>query len=256
MSEGKRIAVYQTDLAQTPLPDILLTVHRYKVPGVIECRRGYDVKKIYLDRGLIIFATTNVIRESLGDKLYEAGRITREEYDQSIEVLRTTGKRHGETLVEMGLLEADELVEAVQDQIETIVFSLFTWDSGAVTFTPGRDKSLEFVKVELSVPEAILRGVPLMSDARSLLARMGTRTTLFERRPIPSDAPTLPTTYQRLYDLADGKHPLPELVAAPPLSQSENVRLLYGLFVLQWIAVKQPLQVKVRVAQKEDPSSA
>jgi len=36
--------VYQTDIANTPLPEILITVHRYKAPGMIECRRGNEQK--------------------------------------------------------------------------------------------------------------------------------------------------------------------------------------------------------------------
>src|SRR5436305_14836812 len=87
--------LYQSDLAQTPLPEILVTIHRYKAPGVVECRRGDVVKRIFLDRGQIIFAATNQLSESLGDKLLNAGRLTLEQYDASLVRARETGKRHG-----------------------------------------------------------------------------------------------------------------------------------------------------------------
>src|SRR5438128_9215294 len=101
--------LYQTDLAQTPLPEILVKIYRYKVPGVVECRRGTESKRIFLDRGKIIFATTNQIIESLGDRLVRAGRLTQEQYDESVRRLKETHKRHGVTLIEMGLMSHEQL---------------------------------------------------------------------------------------------------------------------------------------------------
>ena len=37
------------------------------------------------------------------------------------------------------------------------------------------------VLTDISVPDAILRGVRNMPDARALVARLGTKTTIFER---------------------------------------------------------------------------
>src|SRR5690242_9990800 len=87
--------LYQTDLAQTPLPEILVKIHRYKVPGAIDCRRGTEHKRVFLDRGHVIFATTNQITESLGDRLMREGRLTQEQYDESVRRMKVTQKRHG-----------------------------------------------------------------------------------------------------------------------------------------------------------------
>ena len=32
--------LYQTDIAQTPLPEVLVKIHKYKAPGRVDCRRG------------------------------------------------------------------------------------------------------------------------------------------------------------------------------------------------------------------------
>jgi len=66
--------LYQTEIAQTPLAEVLVKIHRYRAPGRVDCKRGDEVKRIYLDHGQIIFATTNQIGESLGDKLLREGR--------------------------------------------------------------------------------------------------------------------------------------------------------------------------------------
>lgn len=237
--------LFQSDLAQTPLPEILVTIHRYKVPGVVECRRGEVIKRVYLDRGQIIFAATNQTSESLGDKLLGEGRITREQYDSSLKRSRQTGKRHGLTLVDMNILSADELFAVVREQIEGILWSLFAWDSGAVTFAPGRDKHLEFVKVEIPVPRAVMNGVRMMPDARALVARLGTKTTLFVKSETPAEE--LNADEQRLLDAVDGKRVLYELVNTPPLPAGENARILYGLFALQLIGEKEKRGIKVQL---------
>ena len=237
--------LYQTDLGQTPLPEILVKIHRYKAPGVVDCRRGTELKRIFLDRGNVIFATTNQITESLGDRLVREGRLTQEQYDESVRLLKQTQKRHGVTLVEMGLLTHEELFVLVRDQIQDILWSVFTWSNGAVAFTPGRDKNLEFVKVEIPVPQAILHGVRRMPDARALVARLGTKATLFERTNETVEGLTLNDDEQHLLDTVHGKRPLVDLVNTPPLSASENARILYAFHALQLIAVHTPIKVQI-----------
>ncbi len=248
-------SLYQTDLAQTALPEILVTIHRYRAPGVVECRRGDAIKRVYLDRGQIIFATTNQIAESLGDKLLAAGRITNEQYAASLVRVRETGKRHGVTLVEMGILTHEELFTAVREQIEAILWTLFGWDSGAVTFVPGRDKHLEFVKVEIPVPRAVLNGVRRMPDAKSLVSRLGVKTTLFARTNNVVEDLDLTPEEQALLAAVDGRKVLYELVNTPPLSHGDNARMLYGFFALQLIAEKTQRQIKVQIQTPGPPST-
>jgi hypothetical protein len=247
-------SLYHTDLAQTPLPEILVTIHRYKAPGVVECRRGDEIKRVYLDRGQIIFAATNQISESLGDRLLAAGRITREQYTASLVRVRETGKRHGVTLVEMGILTNEELFTAVREQIEAILWTLFGWDSGAVTFVPGRDKHLEFVKVDIPVPRAMLNGVRKMPDARALVARLGIKTTLFARTNNVVDDLELTHEEQNVLNAVDGRKVLYELVNTPPLAPADNARILYGFFALQLITEKTPRQIKVQIPTGGGPA--
>lgn len=236
--------LFQSDLAQTSLPEILARVHRYRVPGAIECRRGNELKSIHAERGNVIFATTSNLSESLGDMLLREGKITREQYDESVARLRATRKRHGVTLLEMKAISAEELFASVRRQIESIVLSLFRWEFGKVTFTPGREKHLEFVKVEIPIPTAILRGVRMIDDVRSLVERLGTRTTLFART---DEVLQLSNEERQLLEAVDGRRTLFDLVSMPPLSQSDNARILYALSVLEMIAPVSPRHLKVQL---------
>jgi hypothetical protein len=238
--------LYQSDLAQTPLPEILIKVHRYKAPGRIDCQRGEVMKRIYLEDGQIVFAATNQTAESLGDRLLAAGRITREEYESSLKRSQAIGKRHGVTLVDMKILSAKELFQAVRAQIEEIVWSMFAWDSGTVRFTPGREKHHEFVKVDIAVPRAILQGVQRMSDARALLARMGTKSTVLERTNEQIEGLTLTDEEQALLTDVDGKRSLLDLVNLHP----NSARMVYGLFVIGLVRIRGRHPIKVQIKTK------
>ena len=68
--------VYRGDLTTTALPEVLSTVHRYGVPGVMEFARDEERKRVYFFDGDVIFATSTDRTESLGDFLLREGKIT------------------------------------------------------------------------------------------------------------------------------------------------------------------------------------
>ena len=247
--------VYQTEIQRTPLPEILVTIHRYKAPGVIECRRGNELKEIFLDRGSIIFATSNQVRDSLGDKLLREGKITQEQYDESVRRLVSTGKRQGTILTEMNLIAPESLFEAVRDQILDVVWSVFTWDVGTVSFTPGRHKQQEFVKSDIPIPQAILQGVRRVPDAKPLVARIGTKATILCRTDKPIEDVALDPDEQRLLDACDGKRALFDLISIGPLSAANNARILYAFFALQLISAKTPERIKMNIRTTGDTFS-
>jgi hypothetical protein len=239
--------LYQTDIAQTPLPEVLVKIHKYRAPGRLDCRRGEEVKRIYLERGDIIFATTNQISESLGDVLLRDGHITREQYDESLRRVRETGKRHGTALVEMKILTSEALFHAVRDHIQGILWSIFGWGFGSVGFTPGRDKRLEFIKVEIPIPQAVMQGVRHMPDARSLVARLGSKATVFAQTGAQVSGLTLRPEEQTLLDTVDGRRVLYDLVNTPPMPAADNARVLYALMSLGLIEPREPRQIKVQI---------
>ena len=230
-----------------PLAEVLVKIHRYRAPGRVDCKRGDEVKRIYLDHGQIVFATTNQTSESLGDKLLREGLITRTQYEESLARARQNGNRHGATLVEMRILSPEDLFVAVHEQIEEIVWPVFGWDSGTVSFTAGRDKKQEFIKVDVPVPMAILRGVRHIEDARALVARLGTKTTLFARAAGHTEGLVLNDDEQHLLDVVDGRRVLYDLVNTPPLTASDNARVLYAFFALGLIVPREPRQIKVQL---------
>lgn len=227
--------VYRGSLADTPLPEMLATIHRYRVPGVMELRSEDVTKRVYIVDGDIIFATSSDRQESLGEALVRRGKITKAQFrTSSDELVRRPGTRHGVILVEMGFLKPEELGPAVREQVQNVVWDIFDWEQGDVNFRVGRFRDDEVYKIKIPTPRAILTGCRRISEGRTVTSRLGGRQTVF--RPVARPEHLLDLHLdpgeQQLLELVDGKRSFLELCEQGPFPPGANARVVYGLAVL------------------------
>ncbi len=247
--------VFRGSLAETPLPEMLSTIHRYAVPGVMEFIRGDETKRVYFLDGDVIFATSSIREESLGDYLLAQGKITKAQYRvSSDELIRSPGKRHGTILVQMGFLKPEELGATVRDQIQAILWGLFNWYDGQVTFRVGRFRDDEVFKMKIPTPRALLSGCKHITDGKLVTARLGGRHTVFHQLPRPEHLALLrlEAGEQQVLDMVNGKRTLVELCEQGPMGAGINARILYAFSVLQMIerdrSRESGIKIQVRAA--------
>lgn len=232
--------VFRSELEKTPLPEILATINRYGVPGVLEVSRENVIKEIFFLDGDVIFATSTDRRESLGEYLVRSGEITREQLGRSSEELENTpGSRHGEVLVRMGFLNQSLLGKSVRRQVQAIMWSLFNWNEGHMCFTVGTSREDETFKIKIPTARAILAGCRRIEDPKIITARLGGRGAVFKRLPKPRHLEKFrfePDELE-LLELVDGKRNLYDLCENGPLSPGANARILYALVELQLVTM-------------------
>ncbi|MGE5236237.1 MAG: DUF4388 domain-containing protein [Acidobacteriota bacterium] len=234
MSEAGR-HIFVADLAETPLPEMLATIHRHRVPGVLEADLGEFSKRVVIAHGDIIFASSTNRAESLGEMLLTSGRITKEQFRAStFALLDNPKKRHGQILVEMGLITEAELRAAVLEQVQRIVWSIFGAASGRVTFTLGEYAADEVYQLCIPTPRAILHGCKTVPNAKPMITRMGGKGTVFFRAPSPEHLQgfELEPGEEQLLDLVDGRRTFFELCEQGPFSAGLNARVLYAFHCL------------------------
>lgn len=230
--------VFKGDLATTPLPEMLATVHRYGVPGVLEAIRDGVNKRVFFAEGDVIFATSSDRSESLGDYLVRTGIITEDQNRSSSEEMRKSpGRRHGAVLVQLGYLEPDQLGTAVREQVQAILWSLFNWDRGSVRFRVGRFRDDEVFKIKVPTPRAVLSGCRYITDPKMVTSRLGGREAIFKRPPRPPHLQSLQLEVdeQKLLEIVDGKRTIYELCEKGPMNPGTNARVLYAMSELQII---------------------
>jgi len=244
---------FRSNLAETPLPEVLETINRYRVPGVIECSREGWARKIFILDGEIIFATSNNLYDSLGDFLLRKKRIDRTQYDESVARLKATKRRQGQVLVDMGLLTPKTLFTSVVDQVQEIVWDSFEWFEGDVAFNVGRYKDDEVIKLNIPTRRAILRGILGMTDAKRIVTRLGGATAVWVADFAPEQIGDLELDERELAFLGsiDGKQALKEVAERGPGSPAHNTRLLYAFSCLRLIKRKEAIRVHWRTTGGE-----
>lgn len=249
--------IFRGDLADAALPQMLATIHRHRVPGVVECARSNDRKQIYLLDGDVIFATSSDREESLGEYLLMKGRISPSQLDvASREVGRFKGRRLGAILVQMGFLGAHEIALAIREQVQQIVWGLFNWNHGTVEFRPGRRPEHEGQQISISTPRVIMGGCKRIADAKIVTARLGGRNAVLERREWPEHLSgfQLERGERTLLELVDGRKNLYQLCEEGPLSPGINARVLYALSELGVVGrAEEPRSGHIRIQVKGAP---
>jgi hypothetical protein len=245
--------LFRGDLSATPLPEVLQTVHHYKVPGVVAASRDGVEKKIFIWNGDVIFASSGDRSDSLGDYLLRTGRITQEQMDQSVEILLLSGgeKRHGTVLVEMGVVSPQDLFDIVTSQVKSIVFSMFDWEDGEFSFQVGQFKTDELIQLAIPARQVIIEGVKSVHDARRLVSLLGPSWTIFDPCYVPSEMSdmSLEIGEIRLLQHVDGVKTLRELVTLGPGDPAHNAKLIYAFYALKLIARRETAARAIRKIQ-------
>jgi hypothetical protein len=233
---------YSGNLQQNPLPELLCKIGQYKVPGVITVTHRQLSRQIFIHDGVIIFATSNSQEDHLGEFLFRFGKISRRDLDHSIEQLqKRKGRRQGEILVGMKALPGQELAWAIRAHQQAIVWSLFNWFEGDLTFNIGTYKEQEAIKLDLTIPRAILDGVRNIHQAKRIVAYMGSRNTVFEAQEdslLSIEAIGADEKEREILKSVDGKTILYDLCDHSPYGAHETARILYGLYILKLIRKK------------------
>jgi len=119
-------------------------------------------KRIGFKAGRQAYVAGGTINETLGRLLMKHGKITKEQYQESLAKQKRENKKTGEVLVEMGVIDGAQLAEALQLQAEEKILGCFAWLDGIYSFTeaePPAGKQLLFfpIRPERIVVEGIRR---------------------------------------------------------------------------------------------------
>jgi hypothetical protein len=228
---------YRGDLAQTALPEILSTIDRFQVPGVIEASREGVVKRVFIKEGNVVHASSTDRDDSLGSYLERNGVLTPEVVAETMRERQRSNKRYGVLLIEHGILSPGEVYRAIRKQIEAIVWSLFYWQDGGVSFSIGDFREPEAVRIQLPMRQVILQGIKRAPNAKTLVARLGRKETVFEPcyREEELIELALDADEYRLLRLVDGTRTLYDICIQGPHSPADNGKALYAFQVLQLV---------------------
>lgn len=236
------------------LPDILEFLNSTKKTGLLILKHENERKELFIKEGNVIFAASNLNEDRLGDLMLKEGKITKEDYDKSVELMAGKSKRQGKILIEIGAIEPKDLWSWINKQIKKIVYSVFEWTEGEFYFSEGELPSQENITADVSIPELIIAGIRNIKNYEAIEKILPATDLIFiQTTKIPQIE--LEPHEKHVLSLVDGKKTVEEICNISEIGVKETLKVLYMLLTIDLIFIKgrksQPPLISLPLSQKK-----
>jgi Domain of unknown function (DUF4388) len=144
-------------LAERDFPDLIHELHQARWSGVLTLTHMGVGKSVIVKEGRLVFASSSSPDDRLGELLLKRGRLSFRQYVDAGQAV-APGKRLGAILVELGVLSPKDLVKAVVEHTQEIIYSVFQWREGRYRLQPGPEPA-EAITLKISTPDLIMEGI-------------------------------------------------------------------------------------------------
>ena len=235
---------YRGDIGVTPLPEILATIGRFRVPGALSVASGPRMRRIFLDGGAVVFASSEEPEVRLGAYLIRQGTLPEEAVHSAEERLAGDGIRLGQILLRLELVDQPTLEAAVAEQVRAILWGAFDWDSGEVVFEVGSRSEDTPFRLDLPISELIVEGVRRAQSARRFVERLGSGHSMLERTKTDLPPGLFAAGETAFLELVDGRASVKILCQRGPGTEAENALSLYAFFCLDLVRIREAAGVR------------
>jgi hypothetical protein len=230
------------NIEDTSVPELLKSVLGSGETGVLTFRKADVTKSVHLHMGRVVYARSSDPDERLGEDLLLRGKISVRQYLEASRLI-APGRRLGTILVELGALEPEDLLAAIEHHVKEILLDVFTWSTGEyelVMTEPGKD---DVVALNLPTEGLILEGMRRTRSWSRILRGIGGD---IDSAPMPTGNQEallrieLSEEEQELLGHVNGRATIEQICQVSYLSNLETCRVLWALIVLGVVRRGQP----------------
>lgn len=165
----------QGELAELPLPRVLLELHSTRFDGTLQLVRDHIEKSFRMQDGAPITSESSLASETLGMLLVEQGRISREDLHRVTTYVVQQSVREGAALLEMELIDPKTLFVALKDQVRSRLLDCFSWPRGQFRIEPGAGAGEDAQPFRADVHALVQEGIANHWSADRVLADLSPR---------------------------------------------------------------------------------
>jgi hypothetical protein len=215
------------------LAEIIRDLYLEERTGVLHIIRSGAEKRLYLDRGMILVATSSLEDERLAAFLAAHGDLSREE----AEALRGLDDRQvADALLTRGKVTRDALTRAFRDLAQQILLTVFRWEELEYRFVeqplPAWPATTNVI-VSFELIIRALRSMAAFEPVRIAVLRQERTLRLSENQYLPFDQLNLTPVEGYLVSRIDGRTRPRDILAQMPAADEEGgARFLFGLLIL------------------------
>jgi len=228
-----------------------------KKTGALKVKKDQLEKTLYLKNGTIIFVDSTLRYENLGRILVDKGKITEDQFTGLLNKVKETGKRQGETLVELGLLTPFEVFEALKDQLGKKIANCFLLQDFEFEFADGKEHIENITEIPVNVMRTLLDGAQTVYTHEVLKKDGGFSKDIIpviskEKKEKLNEIRLKPEEVKLLRQF-DGKRTLFEIVRDENMDHQFVLATVYFLHSIQTIEYKIKSIPKPAVPKIESP---
>lgn len=197
---------------------------------------------VYFESGAVVHATMRNNPHTLGALLKRAGKISDRELAAATEAQRAgDGRLLGEILVAHGAVTGRDVERYMRQQIESVVFDLFSWNEGSFTFADRTAKgAAPDAAIRVSIESLLMEGARRIDEWSRMADRIPNADVVPRlaqpREPNESYIDLHPAEWAVL-SLIDGGHSLREIATELAVSEFDVARTVYGLLSTELVEV-------------------
>jgi two-component system, OmpR family, response regulator len=222
------------------LPQLFAAFYQARETGELGLQKGQVKKVVYFEAGMPVFALSNLVADRLGQFLVRAGKIDEATLKSAADEASRSKQRTGDVLISMGALTEEERLYYIAQQIKSILYSLFAWETGSFALSFQARARREMIKLDIHPANLIVRGVKKLYKPERLRRLLGS-----EERLIPSPDPAfnlsdveLQAWEAHLLPRCDGTRSVAELVKLSGRPENEAWATLVALRALRVLDVR------------------
>jgi tetratricopeptide (TPR) repeat protein len=231
------------------LSKLLAYLNRNRKTGTLLIKTITFAKKIFLLKGDAVFASSTYEDDRLGEMLIKAGKINMEQYDESVKLLKKTGKRQGAILVELGYLTPKDLFWGVKFQVREIIYSLFLLEDAEYEFIEGEIPADEVITLKMSMGNLIYEGIKRIDNWTRIRNEMPSADTVLKLSADPitlfQDVELTPQD-RKLLSIIDGTKTIKELIDSAWIGSFEGMKILFVLWSIGVLEEKKLISEKAQ----------
>lgn len=233
----------QGSLTERGIADIIRDVQTNGKTGILHLKRDELSKRLYFLDGAIVFANSDVESDRFGQFLISGGVIDEPSYERAARAMVKTRRRLGRTLVALGNLREERLEEMLGDQIQRIIYSMFSWDSGEYKFESIEKPVEDDLARALATDEIVLEGIRSNATESTIRNAIGdTDRVLHHVEDVAAGEKNIALTSSEGFILSrvDGNTSVADIASISPLDEDETFRCIYGLISAGLLRLDEP----------------
>ncbi len=151
---------FRGTLEERNLGDVLVQMWRERMTGIVAAETPTAHRAFLVREGSLAFAHSDDPDDRLGEVLLQQGRIDLIQLDTATRQMAQSQKKLGAVLVDMGVLAAEELTEALSLQVRAILYDTMNARTGTYSvFWMEEDETVPGIPdLKVDTPAAVFDG--------------------------------------------------------------------------------------------------